>query len=351
MKLKSMIVMLTLFVPIAANGSDEKGGQQTAVGRIVVGYYFNSGNGYNVSRIKYENITHVSHAFAIPNPDGTLNIDDIRSEIDGFARTVHQNNRKAVISVGGWGGSSNFSGIASDSTKRRVFVSALKAFCVSNKYDGVDIDWEYPTLDERPIVTKLIREISEALRSGNTYFTLSMAIPPSVGERGYALAELEPYLDWIGVMTYDYSTCVSLTADDNAPLSIAQSDIELLLRTVSPKKLLFGFPFYGRQYHCPLGAGLGARTDSCVEVTFATLPDFSHGSWQRRWDTTNSVPYLLNQSTRRVISYDDQESIRLKCQWLKGKNLGGAIIWALGQDGSDSVEPLLSIIGKELLGP
>jgi chitinase len=343
--LQTLIVALTLMFPIVANGTDDKAGEPAGDpntgGRFVVGYYFNSGNGYDVTQILYENVTHISHAFAIPNKDGTLNIDEISSQIEGFARTVHQGNRKAIISVGGWNGSSNFSGIASDSNKRRVLVSALRAFCVSNKYDGVDIDWEYPTLDERSNVTRLIREISDTLRAGSAHFTLSIAMPPSIGERGYAIA---------GVMTYDYSTCVSLTADDNAPLSLAQSDINLLLGSVPPGKLLFGLPFYGRQYHCPLGAGLGARTDSCVEMAFANIPEASGGGWERRWDSTASVPYLVNQSINRVISYDDQQSIRLKCQWLKERNLGGAIIWALGQDRSDSLQPLLRIVGRELLG-
>jgi chitinase len=348
------IIAIMLMVPLLANGQKDKSSVPTAPpksdGRIVVGYYFNSGNGYDVTRIMYENVTHVAHAFAIPDSDGTLNIEEIRPHIEGFARTVHLNNKKAILSVGGWNGSSNFSGIASDSNKRHLFVSALKRFCVSNNYDGIDIDWEYPTLDERASVTRLIREIRDSLRAGNPLFTLSMAIPYSIAGRGYAVADLQPSLDWFGVMTYDYSTCVSLTADDNAPLAQIQRDVTVLLGAVSPEKLLFGFPFYGRKYHCPSGPGLGARTDSCVEMPFATIPEFSRGGWERRWDSTSSVPYLINQSTNQVISYDDQQSTLLKCQWLKGRNLGGAIIWALGQDGSDSLQPLLRIVGKELLG-
>src|SRR5438309_7109856 len=109
-------------------------------------------------------ISHVAHAFAIPNSDGTLKIDGISSQIPGFVRTVHQNNKKAVLSVGGWSGSSNFSGVAADSNKRHLFASALKTFCVSNNYDGVDIDWEYPFFRERTNVTRLIQVVSDSLR-------------------------------------------------------------------------------------------------------------------------------------------------------------------------------------------
>lgn len=342
--------MFSIVAPGSGGKANKTSVQSKSGGRIVVGYYFNSGNGYDVSHIAYENITCVSHAFAIPNSDGTLNIDDIRSQIANVSRTVHQNKKKAILSVGGWNGSTNFSGIAADPGKRHLFESALRTFCVSNEYDGIDIDWEYPMLEERPAVTRFIRELSDTLRRGNTHFTLSIAMPPAISERGYAVADLEPYLDWIGVMTYDYATCVSLTADDNAPLLQSQSDITVLLRSVPAAKLLFGIPFYGRQYHCPSGAGLGARTDSCMEMPFATIPGVSQGGWQSRWDTTSSVPYLVNQTTNHLITYDDERSIQAKCQWLKKKNLGGVIIWALGQDRSDSLQPLLRLVGRELLG-
>ncbi|HYQ86423.1 MAG TPA: glycoside hydrolase family 18 protein [Bacteroidota bacterium] len=351
---QSLTIAMMLVFPIIAHGCKAKATEPAvkpnSSGKIVVGYYFNFQNGYDLGNIMYGNLTHIAHAFGIPNSNGTLNIDGISSQISGFARTVHQNNKKAVLSVGGWSGSSNFSGVAADSNKRHAFASALKAFCLSNNYDGVDIDWEYPFFRERTNVTRLIQEIGDSLRAGTAHFTISITIPYSIGGTGFSIADLESHLDWIGVMTYDYSTCASLTANDNAPLSRIESDIAALLATASPEKLLLGIPFYGRQYHCPSGPSIGALVDGCIDMPFSMLPDFSQGGWQRRWDTTSSVPYLINQSTNQLISYDDQQSIQSKCQWLKGKKLGGAIVWALGQDRSGSAQPLLCTVGLELLG-
>lgn len=153
-------------------------------------------------------------------------------------------------------------------------------------------------------------------------------------------------------MSYDYSTCLSLpiTANHNAPLSRIQSDFNTLLGRVASQKLLLGIPFYGRKYHCPLGPSVGAIADNCSEINFMNLPDFSQGGWQRRWDINASVPYLINPSSNYLISYDDKQSIQLKCQWAKEKCLGGAIIWALGQDGLGNDQPLLCTVGLELLG-
>src|SRR2546425_1231441 len=239
-----LIIATLLVFSVIANGCKAKATESVVKpnpsDKIVVGYYFNFGNGYDFTHIMYGNLTNVAHAFAIPNANGTLNIAGISSQISGFAGTVHQNNKKAILSVGGWSGSSNFSGVAADSNKRHAFASALKAFCVSNNYDGVDIDWEYPSFRERPNVTRLIQEISDSLRAEPTHFTVSITIPFSISATGFSVADLENHLDWIGVMTYDYSTCASSTANNNAPLSRIESDIAVLLGTVSPEKLLVG---------------------------------------------------------------------------------------------------------------
>jgi chitinase len=42
------------------------------------------------------------------------------------------------------------------------------------------------------------------------------------------------------------------------------------------------------------------------------------------------VPWLFNGST--FISYDDEQSIGLKAQFIKNRALGGAMIWELSQD-------------------
>jgi chitinase len=42
------------------------------------------------------------------------------------------------------------------------------------------------------------------------------------------------------------------------------------------------------------------------------------------------VPWLFNGST--FISYEDEQSIGAKAQYIKNKALGGAMIWELSQD-------------------
>ena len=52
---------------------------------------------------------------------------------------------KVMIAVGGWNmASTDFSNVVSNDASRANFVSTSVAFLKSHKFDGLDIDWEYP---------------------------------------------------------------------------------------------------------------------------------------------------------------------------------------------------------------
>ncbi|MEN2413389.1 T9SS-translocated chitinase ChiA [Flavobacterium mesophilum] len=54
--------------------------------------------------------------------------------------------------------------------------------------------------------------------------------------------------------------------------------------------------------------------------------------WVRYFDNTTKVPYLYNATTKEFISYEDKQSMDLKVQYIKSKNLAGGMIWELSQD-------------------
>lgn len=52
---------------------------------------------------------------------------------------------KILAVVGGWGeGSINYSNMASDANKRKVFIQSALNFILQHGFDGLDLDWEYP---------------------------------------------------------------------------------------------------------------------------------------------------------------------------------------------------------------
>jgi len=50
-----------------------------------------------------------------------------------------------MLAIGGWNeGSSRFSPMVADTTRRREFVKNAIRFLRQNHFDGLDLDWEYP---------------------------------------------------------------------------------------------------------------------------------------------------------------------------------------------------------------
>ena len=162
---------LTLLVASCA-GSAQPGNP------TIVGYYpdWNRGS-YPHNAIPYQNLTHIAHTFLIPNGDGSL------GGVSGFAypqlvQAAHQAGVKVIAVLGGWGGSGGFSGLAADSASRRRFIEILKNFCLTNGYDGVDLDWEYPAnTTDRTNLRVLVHELREAFTGVNPPLTIFLAVP------------------------------------------------------------------------------------------------------------------------------------------------------------------------------
>ena len=66
------------------------------------------------------------------------------------------------------------------------------------------------------------------------------------------------------------------------------------------------------------------------------------------WDSQAQAPYLWNKETRTFISYDDPESLRLKCAYIRDKGLAGTMFWEYS---ADKTGVLLDTLFTSLRGP
>lgn len=300
------------------------------------------------SRIPWSKLTHVAHAFVTPTSAGGLDGVDAYVDEELLAQ-AHAHGVKVLASVGGAGASFAF---ASDPKKRAVNVAAMAALCGQRGYDGIDLDWEFPTAASVGDWTKLVRETRAALDAIRPGLTLSAAL----GSGEHLGAELLPQagvdaLDWIGVMTYDFAGPWSGSSGHDAPLrrtpggeggSVSES-IEALVgaRGVTPAKVLVGLPFYGYRFGASSLASTPVSPSAGLDYRDIVAAPASEG-WSERWDEAGSVPYRVRAASPGFVSYDDARSIGAKCAYAKGESLGGAIVWHLAGDLlPDGAEPLL----------
>ncbi|WP_294962141.1 T9SS-translocated chitinase ChiA [uncultured Flavobacterium sp.] len=71
--------------------------------------------------------------------------------------------------------------------------------------------------------------------------------------------------------------------------------------------------------------------------TMMVTPSAASAGWVRYFDNTTKVPYLYNATTKEFISYEDKQSMDLKVQYIKSRNLAGGMIWELSQDTRGSI--------------
>ncbi|WP_018748579.1 glycosyl hydrolase family 18 protein [Chitiniphilus shinanonensis] len=142
-------------------------------------------------------------------------------------------NLKLDLSVGGWTLSEGFPWMASDPTRRKVFVDSIVAFLERYDFDGIDIDWEYPASDgavpgmARPDDPQNYLQLLKDLRAAMDWLTvktgkkyrLSSAIPATQGKIDkLAWTEINKYLDRLYVMTYDLTGAWERNISHHTPL-------------------------------------------------------------------------------------------------------------------------------------
>lgn len=333
-------------------------GVSLAQSKLVVGYYPTwIQASYPYTAIQYRNLTYIAHAFIFPNSDGSLDLSGF-SYYPELIQTAHLNGVGVVISVGGYdvARTPRFAQVAADPTARARFANALKIFCATNGYDGVDIDWEYPSASGRANTTQFFRELRTALSSEVPPLTLSIAAPSTDWNNGYDWSVMKDILDWVGVMTYDfYGSWAPWKAGPNSPLfgdysssatgSIDESVAFYRAKGIADAKLLIGTPFYGWQFNAT--AAYGSCT-AASQMTYSKIAPLLQQGWIRSLDAKARVPFITNPTQTSVISYDDSTSIAEKMKYVKDQNVGGTIIWALGQDHISGQQPLLRAVALGL---
>ena len=263
---------------------------------------------------------------------------------------------KVKLQMGGWGKNADgWSQMARDAAKRKAFVDECVNICNTYGIDGFDIDWEYPTYaakdgdhvngaspaDWENFVT-LFKEMREAMPDK----ILSYAASDS-GKYTDNYGVL-PYIDYINVMTYDEGN----PPYHNSPLyrsSITGSrcaaeaidDIFHGQQGIPYQMMNFGIAFYGH------GDGYKLKTGNRYpsSVDYSKLEDiFFNGTCDgydvkgvnyRIWDDVAKVPYLADALGKMYASYEDIESINAKVEYLKSRNMLGAMIWEYRHDNDE----------------
>jgi len=344
-------------------------------------------HGLTPAEIPFDRLTVINYAFFVPLPDGTITGKDTAGDArillphpaeragDGslsLTALAHRHGVRVLLSIGGWDDSGAFPAAASDPARRARFAHSCASAIVRYGFDGIDIDWEFPGLEEHngspadsarfPLLLRTLRDTLDRLGTSlRRHLALSAALPAlDVRARMMSIGRSAPLLDFLNIMTYDLYGTWEPRAYHNAPLYAGPGDdsartVDGAFRLyhgkygVAAQRINLGVPFYGHAFAgCTelLGTHSGADTTLFAGAFYANIAAHM-GEFTRHWDPHAMVPYLTSTVRRTLVSYDDAESARCKAEYAAAHGARGLIIWEITQDAlPDGSHPLLEAVDR-----
>lgn len=404
----------------------------TYYNKKVVGYFPNyaidsdAHEHFTIADLQWDVLTHVQYAFGIVNKDTCeLEAGDVENDInnkftdrkfyhDGVEIKMDESlgyygqfnlmhtlkemhpNVTVLISTGGWGASEGLWYATQNEASMRKFSASAVKFIRQYGFDGIDIDFEFPS--ETPMsgnyteFTESIRsgiatryaqfirilseDLAEASKADGKYYWLTSAVSASSWVLGGQTdSTFLDYLDFVSIMSYDYHGGWNNYVENQANIypdpedgETAQQAVKTLgfdwsykfyRGKVQSEKILMGVPYYTRGWtnvsggttglHGSSGTPLSNKTDNLNlwcdlddngnEVAAGANPLWhvmnvmkKDSNYKRYWDDVGKVPHIWNSTNNTFLTFEDEESIQERINYVKNKNLGGVLIWVMHGD-------------------
>ncbi|KAL5363196.1 putative class V chitinase [Aspergillus floccosus] len=350
----------------------------SSASKRTIGYYESWGISRKCDKMYPESLpigsyTHLNFAFAFIDPTSFKVAPMDEADVSLYKRFTGLKNLypdlETWISIGGWSmndpdqpTATTFSDLAASESAQSKFFDSLLSFMETYGFDGVDIDWEYPVAEERSgraadfdNYTSFLRNLRNALGSTGHKYGLTITIPSSYWYlQHFDIVEIEKTIDWFNLMSYDLhgtwdSTNRYLGPYVNAHTNLTEIDeaLQLLWRnSIDPDHVVLGLGFYGRSFTladpscntpgCVFtsGGNAGSCTGSVGTLSYAEIKQVIAGGADVALDKTDAVK-MVTWGANQWVSYDDEETLKLKLDYANEHCLGGAMVWAVSTDDAE----------------
>src|ERR1700761_7539876 len=331
-----MTRILALLFAVALVSSTVEAQSSNARRLAVIGYY--AGRPTAVDSFPLGELTHVIFSFCHLNGNriAIQNARDSATLVALVAEKTKHPQLKVIVSLGGWGGCPTCPDVFATDSGRQDFVQSTKELLDNFHADGIDLDWEYPALENVPgyafypadkdnftTVVRMLRktlgkkaEISFAAGGFTDYLRTSID-----------WKQIAPLVNYINLMTYDlingYATQTGHhTALYSRPEQEQSTDraIRWLDSAGVPlRKVAIGMAFYARVFGGvdSINNGLYRPCHFLHGVSYKDQAAFfsADSGFVYHWDKIAQAPYYYNARQQLFASFDDSVSIRAKTQY------------------------------------
>ncbi len=333
----------------------------------VLAYY--AGDTKKIDQYDVKKLTHIIYSFCHLKDDKLF----VRSTEDSLTikklvSLKKQNpDLKVMLSLGGWGGCAPCSEAFSRKNGRETFARSVKELNDYFQTDGIDLDWEYPTIEGHPghlyqsqdkaNFTALVKELRKVLGKKNELSFAAGGFQKFLDE-SVDWKAIMPLMDRVNIMSYDLVNGYSTTTGHHTPLYSTHEKEEstdravqyLLKLGIPSSKLVIGAAFYTRVWKNVPDAknGLYQSGEHTNGVNFRNYAQTftPENGWQEYWDDQAKANYWYNLKEQRFATGDSKKSVTEKTRYAKNLKLGGIMFWELTLDTSEN--GLLDTIYEEV---
>lgn len=254
---------------------------------------------------------------------------------------------KVILGIGGYK-KEGFSEMCQDKKRRKSFIDQCFNLINTLNLDGIDLDWEFPgtTAGGHTASKKdsknyglLVKELRQKL--GNDKW---ISFYSNNSGKWIDFNRMLPYVNYVNVSGYNLSLGSKgaflhqsnlYPSEKCGNWCIAKSIARHIELGVPREKILLGIPFFARGID-PFPSfteayGIDNYTDTC----------------ELKWDEKAQAPYYSDRNNNLVAGFDNEESIKAKCSFIRKNGLAGGFIWHYDADYSD--HRLAKAINKGLL--
>ncbi|KAK2186799.1 hypothetical protein NP493_188g01013 [Ridgeia piscesae] len=282
---------------------------------------------------------------------------------------------KVLLAVGGWtAGTKEMGKMLASAANRTAFTKQAISFLRTRKFDGLDLDFEFPgsrgsrrndkfrfTLLCKGLKNAFIQEAAKR-KLDRLLLTAAVSAAPKTIRRAYQVRNIARYLDFINLMAYDFHGAWDNRTGHNAPLFRrkkergykAQLNLSYAARFwkwfgCPPSKLIIGLGVYARgfrlkyaDYYYGMNSQTVGASDAALYtqekgfVAYYEICRMLYGKRKKKkklaryWNKEQKVPYLVYGD--QWYGYDDETSLAWKVYWLKKGGYGGWMVWSLDMD-------------------
>ena len=257
-----------------------------------------------VDDVAFDKLTHLNIAFARPNEQGHLTTNGI--PIVDVVQKAQAVGLEVYISLAGGAASLSVWENWLAPANRSFFISKIIEYVKAHNLQGVDVDLEWGTVNDD--YSGFVLELRDSLKTYN--YGITAALPGTYRYPEVSDEALAAY-DWVNLMVYDLTgPWAPNQHGPHSPFSFAESAIIYWqAQGLSREKMTLGVPFYGYDF---------TNLEKTVSVKFSDM-------------VSKNTNYAYRDQVGRIY-YNGIYTIAEKTRLAMQENLGGMMIWELGQD-------------------